>query len=82
MILFFVYTFIQVLHNLSMWSATDKVMTYDQVKADANKAKKDMKMVFSHTHTEALWWMYQQLHCKYCVVLKACLFVCLFVGTI
>ncbi|KAG7314017.1 hypothetical protein KOW79_022513 [Hemibagrus wyckioides] len=34
----------QVLHNLSMWSATDKVMTYDQAKADANKAKKDMKM--------------------------------------
>lgn len=50
MILFFVYTFIQVLHNLSMWSATDKVMTYDQAKADANKAKKDMKMV--HTHTQ------------------------------
>ncbi|KAL7841442.1 hypothetical protein SRHO_G00251330 [Serrasalmus rhombeus] len=34
----------QVLHNLCMWSATDKVMTYDQAKADANKAKKDMKM--------------------------------------
>lgn len=34
----------QVLHNLSMWSATDKVMTYDQTKADAKKAKKDMKM--------------------------------------
>ncbi|XP_060720462.1 replication factor C subunit 1 [Tachysurus vachellii] len=34
----------QVLHNLSMWSATDKVMTYDQAKADANKARKDMKM--------------------------------------
>ncbi|KAI5088040.1 replication factor C subunit 1 [Silurus meridionalis] len=34
----------QVLHNLSMWSATDKVMTYDQTKADAQKAKKDMKM--------------------------------------
>lgn len=28
-----------------MWSATDKVMTYDQAKADANRAKKDMKMV-------------------------------------
>ncbi|KAM9450140.1 replication factor C subunit 1 [Clarias gariepinus] len=34
----------QVLHNLSMWSATDKVMTYDQAKADANNARKDMKM--------------------------------------
>ncbi|XP_026126082.1 replication factor C subunit 1-like isoform X2 [Carassius auratus] len=34
----------QVLHNLSMWSATDKVMTYDQAKADANNARKDMKL--------------------------------------
>ncbi|KAA0722360.1 Replication factor C subunit 1 A1-P145 [Triplophysa tibetana] len=34
----------QVLHNLSMWSAKDKVMTYDGVKADANNAKKDMKL--------------------------------------
>lgn len=42
-------TSIQVLHNLSMWSATDKVMTYDQTKADAIKAKKDMKMVPAYT---------------------------------
>lgn len=34
----------QVLHNLSMWSAKDKVMTYDQAKADANNAKKDIKL--------------------------------------
>ncbi|KAK2908793.1 hypothetical protein QQF64_001261 [Cirrhinus molitorella] len=34
----------QILHNLSMWSAKDKVMTYDQAKADANNAKKDMKL--------------------------------------
>ncbi|KAF4118825.1 replication factor C subunit 1 [Onychostoma macrolepis] len=34
----------QVLHNLSMWSAKDKVMTYDQAKADAKNAKKDMKL--------------------------------------
>uniref|UniRef100_A0A671KXL1 Replication factor C subunit 1 n=1 Tax=Sinocyclocheilus anshuiensis TaxID=1608454 RepID=A0A671KXL1_9TELE len=34
----------QVLHNLSMWSAKDKVMTYDQAKADANNARKDMKL--------------------------------------
>uniref|UniRef100_A0A8C1FQC0 Replication factor C subunit 1 n=1 Tax=Cyprinus carpio carpio TaxID=630221 RepID=A0A8C1FQC0_CYPCA len=34
----------QVLHNLSMWSAKDKVMTYDQAKADANSARKDMKL--------------------------------------
>ena len=35
----------QVLHNLSMWSAKDKVMTYDQAKADAKNARKDMKLV-------------------------------------
>ncbi|XP_041642033.1 replication factor C subunit 1 [Cheilinus undulatus] len=34
----------QVIHNLSMWSARDKVMTYDQCKSDAAKARKDMKM--------------------------------------
>ncbi|XP_076868692.1 replication factor C subunit 1 [Brachyhypopomus gauderio] len=34
----------QVLHNLSMWTAKDKVMTYDQAKKDANNARKDMKM--------------------------------------
>ncbi|KAL1023984.1 hypothetical protein UPYG_G00049870 [Umbra pygmaea] len=34
----------QVLHNLSMWSAKDKVMTYDQVKEDSNNARKDMKL--------------------------------------
>ncbi|CAL1601443.1 unnamed protein product [Knipowitschia caucasica] len=34
----------QVLHNLSMWSAKDKVMTYDQCKSDAANARKDMKL--------------------------------------
>ncbi|XP_028657805.2 replication factor C subunit 1 isoform X1 [Erpetoichthys calabaricus] len=34
----------QVLHNLSMWSARDKVFTYDQAKADASKARKDIKI--------------------------------------
>ncbi|XP_041789343.1 replication factor C subunit 1 isoform X2 [Chelmon rostratus] len=34
----------QVIHNLSMWSAKDKVMTYDQCKSDANRARKDMKL--------------------------------------
>lgn len=33
-----------------MWSVKDKVITYDQAKADANNAKKDMKLVgFMHT---------------------------------
>lgn len=40
------YVFLyQVIHNLSMWSATDKVMSYDKVKSDAAKAKKDIKLV-------------------------------------
>ncbi|KAK1175600.1 replication factor C subunit 1-like [Acipenser oxyrinchus oxyrinchus] len=34
----------QVLHNLSMWSVRDKVLTYDQAKSDASKARKDVKM--------------------------------------
>ncbi|KAM6972617.1 replication factor C subunit 1 [Aplochiton taeniatus] len=34
----------QVLHNLSMWSSKDKVMTYDQCKIDAASARKDLKM--------------------------------------
>lgn len=32
------------IHNLSMWSAKDKVMSYDQCKSDAAKARKDMKI--------------------------------------
>uniref|UniRef100_A0A1A7YJX8 Replication factor C subunit 1 n=1 Tax=Iconisemion striatum TaxID=60296 RepID=A0A1A7YJX8_9TELE len=34
----------QVIHNLSMWSAKDKVMTYDKCKSDAANARKDMKL--------------------------------------
>uniref|UniRef100_A0A8D0AAY4 Replication factor C subunit 1 n=1 Tax=Sander lucioperca TaxID=283035 RepID=A0A8D0AAY4_SANLU len=34
----------QVIHNLSMWSAKNKVMTYDQCKSDAASARKDMKL--------------------------------------
>nr|XP_028601072.1 replication factor C subunit 1 isoform X1 [Podarcis muralis] len=34
----------QVLHNLSMWCARSKSLTYDGVKEDANKAKKDIKL--------------------------------------
>ncbi|XP_068448228.1 replication factor C subunit 1 [Clinocottus analis] len=34
----------QVIHNLSMWSAKDKVMTYDQCKSDATGARKDIKL--------------------------------------
>lgn len=36
---------LQVIHNLSMWTAADKAITYDQVKSDAKHAKKDIKMV-------------------------------------
>ncbi|XP_014681695.1 PREDICTED: replication factor C subunit 1-like isoform X2 [Priapulus caudatus] len=34
----------QVIHNLSMWSAAEKSLTYDQVKVDSSKAKKDIKL--------------------------------------
>ncbi|KAK6167429.1 hypothetical protein SNE40_021461 [Patella caerulea] len=34
----------QVIHNLSMWSATDKGLTYEQAKQDSKSAKKDMKI--------------------------------------
>ncbi|KAM3831623.1 replication factor C subunit 1 isoform 2-T2 [Vipera latastei] len=34
----------QVLHNLSMWCARDKTLTYDGVKEDAGRAKKDIKL--------------------------------------
>ena len=36
---------LQVIHNLSMWTAADKAISYDQVKSDAQHAKKDIKMV-------------------------------------
>lgn len=35
---------LQVLHNLCMWTAKDKVMSYDQCKSDAARARKDMKI--------------------------------------
>ncbi|KAM9237543.1 replication factor C subunit 1 isoform 1-T1 [Dugong dugon] len=34
----------QVLHNLSMWCAQSKALTYDQAKADSSRAKKDIKL--------------------------------------
>ncbi|XP_061848332.1 replication factor C subunit 1 isoform X2 [Colius striatus] len=34
----------QVLHNLNMWCAKDKSLTYDEAKMDASRAKKDVKL--------------------------------------
>ncbi|KAG9479618.1 hypothetical protein GDO78_011574 [Eleutherodactylus coqui] len=34
----------QVLHNLSMWCASSKALTYDEAKSSASNAKKDIKM--------------------------------------
>nr|KAF6502290.1 replication factor C subunit 1 [Molossus molossus] len=34
----------QVLHNLSMWCARSKALTYDQAKADSQRARKDIKL--------------------------------------
>ncbi|XP_033727774.1 replication factor C subunit 1-like [Pecten maximus] len=34
----------QVIHNMSMWTAGNKSLTYDQAKEDSNRARKDMKL--------------------------------------
>ncbi|XP_075356062.1 replication factor C subunit 1 isoform X1 [Mycteria americana] len=34
----------QVLHNLNMWCAKDKSLTYDEAKMDGKRAKKDIKL--------------------------------------
>ncbi|XP_027542141.1 replication factor C subunit 1 [Neopelma chrysocephalum] len=34
----------QVLHNLNMWCAKDKSLTYDEAKTDASRARKDIKL--------------------------------------
>ncbi|XP_048590170.1 replication factor C subunit 1 isoform X2 [Nematostella vectensis] len=34
----------QVLHNMSMWTATNKTLTYDQAKQEASNAQKDIKL--------------------------------------
>ncbi|XP_075608411.1 replication factor C subunit 1 isoform X3 [Balearica regulorum gibbericeps] len=34
----------QVLHNLNMWCAKDKSLTYDEAKTDARRAKKDIRL--------------------------------------
>ena len=36
---------LQVLHNLNMWCAKDKSLTYDEAKTDASRAKKDIRLV-------------------------------------
>lgn len=49
----FLTLFVQVLHNLSMWTAGEKNLTYDQAKKDSKNAKKDFKLVRkSRTPTE------------------------------
>ena len=39
------YLLWQVLHNLSMWSAADKSLSFEQAKDAARGAKKEHKMV-------------------------------------
>lgn len=36
----------QILHHLSMWSANEKNLQVGDMKREAEKAKKDMKMVY------------------------------------
>ena len=33
------------IHNLSMWTARDKSLSFDQLKAEAGKAQKDQHLV-------------------------------------
>ena len=37
--------YLKVLHNLSVWTATDKNMDYDKAKETAKSAKKESKLV-------------------------------------
>lgn len=46
--------FLQVLHNISMWTAKEKSINYDQAKADAAKAQKDIKMVNNRSHHDLI----------------------------
>ena len=39
---------------MSVWSAGDKNMTFDQVKSDAQKAQKDIKLVSFWIHNTNL----------------------------
>ena len=38
----------KVLHNLEMWTITEKTLTYDQLSAAADSAKKDLHVVCLH----------------------------------
>ena len=35
----------KVIHNLSMWTARDKSLSFDQLKVEAGKAQKDQHLV-------------------------------------
>lgn len=39
------YGNVQVMHNLSVWTAVEKELTYDQLAAAADNAKKDLHVV-------------------------------------
>lgn len=61
----------QVLHNMSMWTAKEKSLNYDQAKKEAAKAQKDIKMVSSprlqvkHNGNEIIifFWKYASNDC-------------------
>jgi len=40
---------VKVLHNLSMWTAVEKTLTYEQLAAAADNAKKDLHMVCANS---------------------------------
>ncbi|XP_069105828.1 replication factor C subunit 1-like [Argopecten irradians] len=63
----------QVIHNMSMWTAADKSLTYEQAKADSNRARKDMKMVTCHKPYTCV-----RVCCYYFIVLDAIVLSCTF----
>ena len=44
--------YVQVLHNLSVWTAATKSLTYDEAKSSAKSSKKEFKMVEIYTRYE------------------------------
>ena len=48
------------IHNLSMWTARDKSLSFDQLKAEAGKAQKDPHLVvlLFHCFFPITWHMF------------------------
>ena len=56
----------QVLHNLQMWSATKKTMTFDEAKSEAKNAEKNIKIVSKTINHDLLAKMSH--HCSWTIL--------------